>query len=31
MPAAMGNYEMICPHTKEYEQVLKLKKRIIKS
>jgi hypothetical protein len=30
-PAHMGNYEMICPNTKEYLQVLKLKKKIIKS
>jgi tubulin polyglutamylase TTLL5 len=30
IPVNMGNYDMICPNTKEYTQVLKLKKKIIK-
>ena len=31
MPAYLGNYEMICPNTKSYERLLKLKKKMFKS
>jgi len=31
MPAYLGNYDMLCPHTKSYERVLKLKKKMFKS
>ena len=31
LPKEMGNYELLAPNTKEYERVLKLKRKIIKS
>lgn len=31
LPRDMGNYELLAPNTKEYERVLKLKRKIIKS
>ena len=30
-PKVLGNYQMLCPNTKEYDDILKLKRRIIKS
>ncbi len=30
-PKQMGGYEMLCPDTKIYSHVLKLKRKIIKS
>eukprot|EP00597_Dinobryon_sp_UTEXLB2267_P005558 CAMPEP_0170078646 /NCGR_PEP_ID=MMETSP0019_2-20121128/15209_1 /TAXON_ID=98059 /ORGANISM="Dinobryon sp., Strain UTEXLB2267" /LENGTH=155 /DNA_ID=CAMNT_0010291675 /DNA_START=333 /DNA_END=800 /DNA_ORIENTATION=+ len=31
MPAYLGNYDMLCPHTKCYERILKLKKKMFKT
>jgi hypothetical protein len=31
LPKKMGNYERLCPETANFQQVMKLKKKIIKS
>ena len=30
-PAYLGNYEMLCPNTKSYERITKIKKKMFKS